>query len=127
MDDGEKARLKKELLQKLGLGSKEEAVAKGIANLTEDEKLEFITMITMGEDEELSTMLTIAADYELAWLEDWVIDKLKLRCSVNGWRANQIVSIAAEKRKEEGRFGFLGRIFKRGEGKSKLGNVEEFE
>lgn len=125
MDETERARLKKELLQKLGLGSKEEAIAKGIADLTDEDKLEFVSMVYPFEDDELSLMLTIAEDYELDWLETFVLEKLKLRCSVNGWRASQIVSIAAEKRKEQGRFGFLGRLFKRGEGEKK--GVEEFE
>jgi len=125
VDETERARLKKELLQKLGLGSKEEAIAKGIADLTDEDKLEFVSMVYPFEDDELSLMLTIAEDYELDWLETFVLEKLKLRCSVNGWRASQIVSIAAEKRKEQGRFGFLGRLFKRGEGEKK--GVEEFE
>jgi hypothetical protein len=124
MDEAERALLKKQLLQKLGLGSKEEAIAKGIADLTEEEKLEFISMIYPFEDEELSLMLVIAEDYGLEWLTSFVKKKLKMRCSVNGWRANQIVLIAAEKRKEESRFGFLGRLFKR-DGEKK--GVEEFE
>jgi len=119
-----KEELKKQILDKLGLASKEEAIAKGIADLTDTEKLDFVTNVFPFEDDELALMDNIAEEFELDWLKRFVEKKLKLRCSVMGWRANQIVDIAGEKRKEEGRFGFLRRLFKR-ENKGK--EVEPFE
>jgi len=107
-----KEELKKQILDKLGLASKEEAIAKGIADLTDTEKLDFVTNVFPFEDDELALMDNIAEEFELDWLKRFVQKKLKLRCSVMGWRANQIVDIAGEKRKEEGRFGFLRRLFK---------------
>lgn len=115
-----------ELLKALGIGGKEEAIAKAIGDLTDEEKLEFLTYLYAFEDDSLSLMLTIAERYKLSWLRQFVRWKLKLRTSVGGWRANQLVSIASEKRREQSRFGFLSRFFGRKKEKG-LGEVEEFE
>ena len=117
-----------EILKTLGMGGREEAIAKAIGDLTDEEKLEFLTYLYPFEDDSLSTMMTIAERYNLKWLENWVHWKLRLRTSVGGWRANQLVSIASEKRREQSRFSFLSRIFGRSSKKQKgLGEVEEFE
>ena len=116
------ARFKKEITQKLGLTSKEEAIAKGIADLTDEDKLEYFSNLIQGEDEELAIMKTVAERYDIAWMNKLVNTKLKLRTSVGGWRAGQVVGIATEKMKEE-RKSLLGRILKR-DGK---GSVEVFE
>ena len=115
-----------EILKTLGMGGREEAIAKAIGDLTDEEKLEFLTYLYPFEDDALSTMMTIAERYNLKWLEDWVRWKIKLRTSVGGWRANQLVNIASEKRREQSRFSFLSRIFGRKKQKG-LGEVEEFE
>jgi len=117
-----------ELLKTLGMGGREEAIAKAIGDLTDEEKLEFLTYLYPFEDDSLSTMMTIADRYHLKWLEDWVRWKIKLRTSIGGWRANQLVNIASEKRREQSRFSFLSRFFGRSRKKQKgLGEVEEFE
>ena len=117
-----------EILKTLGMGGREEAIAKAIGDLTDEEKLEFLTYLYPFEDDALSTMMTIADRYGLSWLRDWVRWKIKLRTSVGGWRANQLVNIASEKRREQPRFSFLSRIFGRSRKKEKgLGEVEEFE
>lgn len=125
METLEKTRLRKEIMQKIGLSTKEEAVAKGISDLSDTEKLEMMTNLAVGEDDELSLMSNIADRYDLPWLKSYVSKKLTLRMSVNGWKANQIVAVATEKIKEE-RKGILGRIFNRGEKKDRW-KVEEFE
>jgi hypothetical protein len=117
-------RLKKEILQRIGLSSKEEAIAKGISDLSDEDKIDYMTNLVPGEDDTLALMDSIADRYDIAWLHDFVIRKKKLRTSVHGWRANQIVAVATEKIKEE-RKSLLGRIFKRDE-KSRW-KVEEFE
>lgn len=113
------------ILERLGIG-KEEAIAKAIGELTDEEKLEFISYVYPIEDDNLALMSSIAERYGYSWLQHWVYKKLKLRTSLMGWRANQLTNIASEKRKEEAGklrlFGFL----RRGK-KSKLGEVEEFE
>jgi hypothetical protein len=123
----EKEKKLKEILKNIGLGSREEAIAQAIKDLSDEEKLEFFSLLAMGEDDSLALMLTIAERYDLAWLRMYVIKKLKLRTSVQGWRAKQITDIAAEKRKtEEG--GFFFRLLHRGDKKEKgLGEVADFE
>jgi len=117
-----------ELLKTLGMGGREEAIAKAIGDLTDEEKLPFLTYLYPFEDDALSTMMVIADRYGLSWLEGQVNWKLKFRTSVGGWRANQLVNIASEKRREQSRFSFLSRIFGRSRKKEKgLGEVEEFE
>ena len=116
-----------EILKTLGMGGREEAIAKAIGDLTDEEKLEFLTYLYPFEDDSLSTMMTIADRYHLKWLKDWVRWKIKLRTSVGGWRANQLVNIASEKRREQSRFSFLSRIFGSRKKQKGLGEVEEFE
>ncbi len=124
MDDLEKARIKKEIMQKVGLSSKEEAIAKGISDLSDEDKLEYFTNLAPLEDDQLAIMSSIADRYNIPWMKNLVRMKLKLRTSVNGWRANQIVAVATEKIKEE-RKSLLRRILKRD--KDKRWQVEEFE
>jgi len=124
MEASEKARLKKEIMQRVGMSSKEEAIAKGISDLSDEEKLEYFTNLAPLEDDSLAIMSSIADRYEIPWLQKLVRMKLKLRTSVNGWRANQIVAVATEKMKEE-RKGILGRILHRDE--KNRWKVEEFE
>jgi hypothetical protein len=113
-----------QILKQLGLAGKEEAIAKAIGDLTDEEKLAFLSFLYPYEDDNLATMYTISERYKLSWLRSWCDWKLKLRTSVSGWRSNQLVNIASEKRKEQARFGFLSRIF--GKRKEEKG-VEEIE
>jgi len=121
----DKKKLVNDFIRQLGLGTREEAVAKGISDLTDIEKIELLSNLYPFEDEELSIIYLIGHRYNIGFLKDYVQTRLKLRCSVLGWRANQIVAIASEKRREQVRFGFLRRIFKRKE--KGLGEIEEFE
>lgn len=130
MDKQEREVLKKQVLQRLNLGSKEEAIAKAISDLSDDEKLEFFTFIYPKEDESLSLMLSIAERYDLDWLKRLVKTQLRLRTSIGGWRAKQIESIASEKRKAEGIRSFLSNVANRIKGKQTpflKGEVENFE
>lgn len=124
MDAVEKASLRKEIMQKIGMSTKEEAVAKGIADLSDQEKIDYMTNLLPGEDANLAIMDSIAERYDLPWLKDFVMRQKKLRTSVNGWRANQIVAVATEKIKEERR-SLLKRIFQKDE--KKRWQVEQFE
>lgn len=124
MDDGEKARLKKELMQRLGLSTKEEAIAKSVTELTDKDKLKMMTNLLPGEDASFATLSVIADRYKLPWLRQTVDERLELRMSVSGWKANQIVTVATEKMKEIRR-SLRDRIFHREKG-SKW-QVEEFE
>lgn len=126
MDELEKARLRKEIMQRVGLSSKEEAIAKGISDLSDDEKLEYFSNLVPLEDDQLALMVSIAERYDIPWMKSLVRTKLKLRCSVNGWRANQIVAVAAEKIHEERR-SLLSRIFRRENSEKKRWQVEQFE
>lgn len=122
--EAEKIKLRKEIMQKIGMTTKEEAVAKGIADLSDQEKIDYMTNLLPGEDANLAIMDSISDRYELPWLKDFVMRQKKLRTSVNGWRANQIVAVATEKIKEERR-SILRRIFQRDD--KKRWQVEEFE
>jgi len=121
----DKKKLVNDFIRQLGLGTIGEAVAKGISDLTDVEKIELLSNLYPFEDEELTAIYLIGHRYNIGFLKDYVQTRLKLRCSVLGWRANQIVAIASEKRREQVRFGFLRRIFKRKE--KGLGEIEEFE
>lgn len=110
-----KPELVKEIMRNLSLGGKEEAIARAVSELTDAEKIALLSNIYPFEDEELSLISLIGERYEVDFLKDYVQTKLKLRCSVMGWRANQIASIAAEARKQ--RVGFLTRLFGRRKGK----------
>ena len=125
MSEVDKKKLLADLIRNLGLGSREEAVAKGISDLTDVEKIELLSNLYPFEDEELSAIYLIGQRYKIGFLKDYVNTRLKLRCNVMGWRANQIVAIASEQRREQSRFGFFRRLFKRKE--KGLGEVEEFE
>ncbi|RLC80746.1 MAG: hypothetical protein DRI61_05085 [Chloroflexi bacterium] len=124
--DGKKLDVAK-ILEALGMGGKEEAIAKAIGQLTSTDKIEFITYLYPFEDDKIALMRSIAKRYGYKWLEDWINEKLKLRTSVLGWRANQLTGIASERRREQSRFSFLSRLFKRERKEKGLGEVESFE
>jgi len=125
MDDAEKARLKKELMQRLGLSTKEEAIAKSVTELTDKDKLKMMTNLLPDEDASFATLSVIADRYKLPWLRQTVDERLELRMSVSGWKANQIVTVATEKMKEIRR-SLRDRIFHRNE-KGNKWQVDEFE
>jgi hypothetical protein len=116
--------MKKEIMQRMGLSTKEEAIAKGISDLSDEEKLEYFSNLVPLEDDSLAMMYSIAERYNIEWMRKMIRMKLKLRTSVNGWRANQIVAVATEKMKQE-RKSLLARIFRRNEDKRR--GYEEFE
>lgn len=124
--DPEKEKKLKEIMKNVGLNTREEAIAQAITDLSDEEKLEFFSILQLGEDENLALMLTISDRYQLDWLKSYAVKKLKLRTSVQGWRAKQIADIAAEKRKtNEG--GFFFRLLHRDKKDNKLGEVADFE
>jgi len=104
--------LMKDVLKQLGLGSKDEAIAKGISDLTDEEKMELMSNLDIEEDDELAMIRLIGESFEIPFLIDFVEKKLRLRCSRGGWKSEQIVRIASEKRKEKA-FGFFRGLFKR--------------
>ncbi|MGC8937146.1 MAG: hypothetical protein ACP5KV_07300 [Candidatus Methanomethylicaceae archaeon] len=99
----------KEIMRNISLGGKEEAIARAVSELTDEEKIVMLSNLYPFEDEELSLIKLIGERYEVGFLRDYVQTKLMLRCSVMGWRANQITSIAAEAKKQ--RAGLLTRLF----------------
>lgn len=115
----------KEIMDILGMG-KEEAIAKTISGLTDEEKIDFITYVYPGEDDKLALLSSIAERYNYSWLQDWVHRKKCLRTSLMGWRAGQLTSIASEKRREERGFRLFG-LFGRKKEKRLEEGVEEFE
>lgn len=119
MDNAEKSRLKKELMQRLGLGTKEEAVAKGITDLSDKDKAKMMSNLMQGEDSNLATLSVIADRYGLTWLRQTVDEQLELRMSVGGWKAEQIVKIASELREQQRQRSVLARIFHRNEDNKK--------
>ena len=130
MDKQEREALKKQVLQRLNLGSREKAIAKAISDLSDDEKLEFFTFIYPMEDESLALTLSIADRYDLGWLKKLVKTQLRLRTSIGGWRAKQIAGIASEKQRAEGIRSFFSNVANRIRGKENpflKGEVENFE
>jgi hypothetical protein len=104
--------LMKDILKQLGLASKDEAIAKGISDLTDEEKMELMSNLDFDEDDELAMIRLIGESFEIPFLIDYVEKKLRLRCSRGGWKSEQIVRIASEKRKERA-MGFLRGLFRR--------------
>jgi hypothetical protein len=104
--------LMKDILKQLGLASKDEAIAKGISDLTDEEKMELMSNLDFDEDDELAMIRLIGESFEIPFLIDYVEKKLRLRCSRGGWKSEQIVRIASEKRKERA-MGFLKGLFRR--------------
>ena len=102
----------RDILKELRIGSKDEAIAKSVGDLTDEAKMELMSNLYPFEDDELSIIKMIGSRYKIPFLIDYVETKLRLRCSVTGWKSEQIVRIASEKRKEAGRFGFFKRLFK---------------
>lgn len=111
----------KEIMRNISLGGREEAIARAVSELTDEQKIALLSNIYPFEDEELSLIQLIGERYNAEFLKDYVQTKLKLRCSVMGWRANQIAAIAAEARKQ--RVGALTRLF----GKRKKREENELE
>jgi hypothetical protein len=116
----------KEILKGIGLGTREEAIAQAISDLSDEAKLEFFTYVYPFEDESLSVMQTIAERYGLEWLGKLVNRKLRLRTSLQGWRANQIVQVAAETQKQKQANWLMRNIFQRNGDKNKK-EVADFE
>jgi len=116
----------KEILKQIGLGGKDEAVAQAITDLSDEAKLEFFTYIYPDEDETFSVLETIAERYQLIWLGKLTKQRLKLRTSVNGWRANQMENIAKETQKQKQGNWLMRNIFRRKGDKNQSG-IEEFE
>lgn len=123
MEAAEKNQLRKEIMQKIGLSTKEEAIAKSVTELTDKEKMKMMTNLIGGEDDSFATLSVISDRYKLRWLRQTVDERLELRMSVNGWKSNQIVTVATEKMKEIRR-SLKDRILNRGE---KKWQAEEFE
>ena len=119
MNDAAKVQLKKELMQRLGMSTKEEAISKTINDMTDKQKVNFLTNLMPREDQSFATLLNIATEYDLEWLDDTVVNWLILRCSVGGWRANQMENIAGETRKEASHQNLLQRLLHRGNGEKK--------
>jgi len=121
------ATLKKEFLKALLGSSREEAIAKAISDLSDEDKLAFFSAIDPEEIWNLTLMHNIAESYDLEWLKGFVNTQLKFRCSIGGWRAKQIENIASEKRRQER--GLFARIFRRKDTKKDLlrREVEPFE
>ena len=115
----------KEILKQIGLGGKDEAVAQAITDLSDEAKLEFFTYIYPDEDETFSVLETIAERYQLIWLGKLTKQRLKLRTSVNGWRAGQMENIAKETQKQK-QGNWLFRLVHRKGDKNQSG-IEEFE
>jgi len=116
----------REILKGIGLGTKDEAIAQAISDLSDERKLEFFTYIHPFEDESLSVMQTIAERYELEWLGKLISRKLRLRTSTDGWRANQIAEIAKETQKQKQANWLMRNIFQRNGDKNKK-EVADFE
>lgn len=104
----------KELIKNLGLSTREEALAKAIHELTDEQKIEMLSNLNPYEDDELAMISLIGERYDAEFLKEYVATKLVLRCSVQGWRAGQITNIASEIRKDQ-KGNILSRIFHRGE------------
>jgi len=118
----------KAILRGIGLGTKEEAIAQAISDLSDEDKLEFFTYVYPFEDESLSVMQTIAERYELEWLKKLVNRKLRLRTSLQGWRANQIVQVASEVQKQKQANWLMRNLFQRdGEKNKNKKGVADFE
>jgi len=120
----EKSQLVKEILRNLSLGGRDEAIARAVGELTDTEKIQILSNLYPFEDEELSLIKLIGERYEVDFLKQYVDTKLELRCSVMGWRANQIANIAAESRRQK--MGFLTRLFggkRRKEAQEDLGEI----
>jgi hypothetical protein len=112
------------IIKALGLGSREEAIAQAISDLSDEAKLEFFTYVYPFEDDSLSMMRSIAERYNLEWLKSLLQTKLRLRTSLNGWRADQIVEISRETMKQKQLGWFARNILRKKENKK---GVEEFE
>ncbi|MCQ5374429.1 MAG: hypothetical protein NO515_05340 [Candidatus Methanomethylicia archaeon] len=116
--------LVKEVMRNISLGGKEEAIARAVAELTDAEKIELLSNLYPFEDEELSLIQLIGERYDVDFLKEYVQTKLKLRCSVMGWRANQIAAIASEAKKQ--RVSLLTRLFGKRKAKDQ-GDLENIE
>jgi len=88
-----------EIIKKIGLGTKEEALAQAIAELSDEEKIKMFSQIQPFEDEALATLLVISERYGLAWLKKQILEKLQLRVSLmRQGRAEYVKMIVGEKK-----------------------------
>lgn len=117
-------KLIREMMRNISLGGREEAIARAVSELTDPEKIAMLSNLGPFEDEELSLIRLIGERYDVDFLKEYVETKLMLRCSVMGWRANQLAAIAAEAKKQ--RVGVLTRLFG-GRKKAKGSEVESIE
>ena len=116
----------KEILKQIGLGGKDEAIAQAITDLSDESKLAFFTYLFPDEDESFSVLQTIGERYDLGWLNKLIEKRLKLRTSLNGLRAAQIVEIAKETQKQKQGNWLIRRLKGNGEKGQKRG-IDEFE
>lgn len=72
------------------------AVASAIDKLTDPRTVEFLANIDKRDISRYSLLLSIADDFELEWLKTFVISELKLTCSIEGKRAEQLVAITRQ-------------------------------
>jgi hypothetical protein len=112
----------------LGIRTKEDAIAKGIEGLLDEKRIRMLSLLFPEEDRELAIYLMIDKIFDLIWPSMYVDALLTLRCSRMGLRANQIVEIAKETKKERGGIiGFFKGLFGRKEKEPPLGRVEVVE
>lgn len=72
------------------------AVGSAIDKLTNPETIEFLANIDKREIARYSLLLSIADDFKLKWLKTFIISELKLTCSIEGKRAEQLVAITRQ-------------------------------
>jgi len=85
-------------LLELVLGkSKEEAIAKAVEHLANEDKIMMFSDVSFFEIPKLSTLKVIAYRYNLNWLDEYLMFNLLLRVSINRLGRKEIVSIAASK------------------------------
>lgn len=86
------------------------AVASAIHKLTDPKTIEFLANIDKREITRYSLLLSIANDFKLEWLKTFVVSELKLTCSIDGIRAEQLVNITRQPDIIAQDTGILGKI-----------------
>lgn len=72
------------------------AVAQAIAKLTSKDVIELLANIDRRDIPRLALLLSIADDFKLSWLKTYIISELALTCSIEGRRAEQIVTVSRQ-------------------------------
>ncbi|MEM3592163.1 MAG: hypothetical protein QW702_08740 [Candidatus Bathyarchaeia archaeon] len=85
--------------------SREEAIAKAVEHLANEEKIMMFSDVSFWEIPKLSTLKVIAYRYDLDWLNEYLMFNLLLRVSVNRLGRKEIVNIASGSR-----IGFIDRF-----------------